>query len=59
MLYIVCVNSEYIILLINNNFFSNLRLKYLIRQFSVIVFVRNIKNNNYLINNYFRLLTYL
>jgi hypothetical protein len=59
MLYIVCVNSEYIILLINNNFFSNLRLKYLIRQFSVIVFVRNIKNNKYLINNYFRLLTYL
>jgi len=59
MLYIVCVNSEYIILLINNNFFSNLRLKYLIRQFSVIVFVRNIKNNKYLINNYFRLLIYL
>jgi len=45
-------------LLINNNFFSNLRLKYFIRQFSVVVFVRDIKNNKYLINNYLLLLIY-
>jgi hypothetical protein len=55
----ICVDNECIILLINNNFFSNLKLKYLTKQFSVIVFVRNIKNDKYLINNYLRLLMYL
>ena len=39
-------------LLINNSFFSNLRLKYFIRQLSIFVFIYNIKNNKYLINNY-------
>jgi len=39
-------------LLIDNNFLSNLKLKYLTKQFSVVVFVRDIKNNKQLINNY-------
>ncbi len=56
---VVCVNNECIMLLINDNFFSNLRLKHLTRQFSVVVFVRNIKNNKHLINDYFKLLMYL
>jgi len=36
-----------------------LRLKHLTRQFSVVIFVRDIKNNKHLINDYFRLLIYL
>ncbi len=57
-IYVVCVNSECTILLINNNFLNNLRLKYLTRQFSVVVFVRDIKNNKYLINDYLQFSMY-
>ncbi len=57
-MYIVCINNKCTILLIDNHFFNNLKLKYFTRYFSVVVFVRNIKNNEYLINNYFRLLIY-
>jgi len=44
--------------LIDDNFFSDLRLKHLTRQFSVVIFVRDIKNDKYLINDYFRLSMY-
>ena len=57
-IYVVCVNSECTILLINNNFLNNLKLKYFTRQFSAIVFVRDIKNNKHLINNNLQLLIY-
>ena len=40
-------------------FFVDLRLKCLIKQFSVIIFVHDIKKDKYLINNYFCLLIYL
>ena len=50
--YAIYVNNECIMLLINDNFFSDLRLKYLTRQSSVVVFVCDIKNNKYLINDY-------
>ncbi len=56
---VVCVDIECIMSLINNNFFSDLRLKHLTRQSSVVVFVRDIKNDKHLINDYFRLLMYL
>ncbi len=45
-------------LLIDNNFFSDLRLKHFTKQFSVVVFVRDIKDDKHLINDYFRLLMY-
>jgi len=45
--------------LINDNFLSDLELKHLTRQFSVVVFVCDIKNDKHLINNYLKLLMYL
>jgi len=38
-------------LLINDNFFNNLKLKHFTKQFSVVVFVCNIQNDKHLINN--------
>jgi len=46
-------------LLIDDNFLSNLRLKYLTRQSSVVVFVRDIENDKHLINDYLQLSIYL
>ena len=46
-------------LLIDNDFLSDLRLKHLMRQSSVVVFVRDIEDDKYLINDYFRLSMYL
>jgi len=39
--------------LINNDFLSDLELKHLTRQSSVVVFVHDIRNDKHLINDYF------
>jgi len=54
----ICVNNKCTILLIDDNFLNNLKLKYLTKQSSIVVFVCDIKNNKYLINNYLQLLIY-
>ncbi len=55
----ICVDSKCTMLLIDNDFLSDLRLKHLMRQSSVVVFVRDIEDDKYLINDYFRLSMYL
>jgi len=46
-------------LLINSEFFVNLKLKCLTKQFNAIIFVRDIKKHKHFINNYLCLLIYI
>ncbi len=45
-------------LLIDDNFLSDLKLKHLTRQSNVVVFVCDIKNDKHLINDYLRFSMY-